>query len=543
MLLKRISSCWFALGVLVVMALAAPRASAVGFVTSERPMINGSNGFATQPIFTVGEVINGYRPPGILDGLGAVELNASTVRVYANHETGNSVGYYNTLANGTQIRGSRISYFDIEKSSKTITGAGLAYDTIIGRSGSAVSSVTPINGLTRLCSGGFHLAGANTGFVDNMYLAGEETLNGTAYALDPATNVLHAVPALGKFAWENLTPLKVNDPTKVAVVIADDSDTEPMYIYVGDKNGVGDGSFLDRNGLKQGKIYAWVSDTGEKADSQFKGAFGTNLQGTFKEVEHFNLAKANTPGFDAQGYADWNTISTNAAAVNAFEFSRPEDVHVNPLNPSQLVLAATGNVIGVDQDNGGSSTNKYGAIYQFDFDVTNLAGITAGVTILHDSDHARDTTGMTPLRSADNLVWADNGMILIQEDRSVTATEFGQFNPLEAGILLLDPTTGNLLRVATIDQTAIPAGQGVINTLGNWESSGIIDVSSLFGYPAGTLFLGDVQAHALTSGSIGGSTNLVQGGQLFFLAVIPEPATVSLLGLAGLLIGRRRSRA
>ena len=70
-----------------------------------------------------------------------------------------------------------------------------------------------------------------------------------------------------------------------------------------------------------------------------------------------------------------------------------------------------------------------------------------------------------------------------------------------------------------MDRSAVPEGQtdtepGVI---GEWESSGIVDVSNLFGEKPGELFLFDVQAHSLAEGPIGGDDNLVEGGQLAFL--------------------------
>ena len=84
----------------------------------------------------------------------------------------------------------------------------------------------------------------------------------------------------------------------------------------------------------------------------------------------------------------------------------------------------------------------------------------------------------------------------------------------------LDPLTGELTRVAQIDRSAVPEGQtdSDPDDLGDWESSGILDVSSLFGSDPGTLFIFDVQAHSLRDGIIE-EANLVQGGQLAFLSV------------------------
>ena len=73
-------------------------------------------------------------------------------------------------------------------------------------------------------------------------------------------------------------------------------------------------------------------------------------------------------------------------------------------------------------------------------------------------------------------------------------------------------------------QAILPDGQedGVFSgiplqfLLGVWESSGIIDVSDIFGEKKGGLFLLNVQAHGTTGGAIT-SENLVEGGQILFL--------------------------
>ena len=62
---------------------------------------------------------------------------------------------------------------------------------------------------------------------------------------------------------------------------------------------------------------------------------------------------------------------------------------------------------------------------------------------------------------------------------------------------------------------------------GTWETSGILDVSRLFGERSGTLFILDVQAHGIQRQATGGppsnagsqieSNDLAEGGQLLFL--------------------------
>lgn len=60
-------------------------------------------------------------------------------------------------------------------------------------------------------------------------------------------------------------------------------------------------------------------------------------------------------------------------------------------------------------------------------------------------------------------------------------------------------------------------------TAGEWETSGILDVSTLFGLKGGSLFVFDVQAHGIEDQQAFNPTSriadndLVEGGQLSFL--------------------------
>lgn len=88
-----------------------------------------------------------------------------------------------------------------------------------------------------------------------------------------------------------------------------------------------------------------------------------------------------------------------------------------------------------------------------------------------------------------------------------------------ASIVCLNPLTGEVERAAEMDRTAVPAGQSDSDPtdVGDWESSGILDVSSLIGLAPGRLFLFDVQAHSIHDGTIA-TGNLVQGGQIAWLS-------------------------
>lgn len=531
-------------------------------------MVVGQNGYTvSSPLFTVGESFGSYTPLGILDGLGAYRTDGNTVRVLANHELLNFRGYPYEVNGGLTLNGARVSYFDIDISSKQITAAGQAYETVIDASGNAPSDPSFIgpgnfSGFSRFCSSQLVEAGEfnnwirfiidilifgrprSHGLEDRIYFTGEEDggffnpVGGAVWALDPATGTLYQVPALGRGAWENLTVIDSGNANRVAVILADDSspfdfdndgenEAAPLFLYVGKKNRHGD--FLARNGLVGGKLYVWVpDDSAATTPAQFNGS-GT-LKGRFVEVDNTpNPGAASldgSSGYDQFGYPTQGNLWIQAEALGAFGFSRPEDVATNPDNGSEFVLASTG----VDNYVGGVDT--FGTIYTMD---VKFGSLKADLTIVYDGDADPGRT----LRSPDNLDWADNGMILVQEDKAEQQTLSGEplfgsgaENPFEAGIVEFDPSSGSVTRIAEIDRSVVLDASLADPTLavdvdagvaGEWESSGILDVSSLFGEKAGTLFLFDVQAHGIEDQSDYNPESRIsdfdlrEGGQLLFL--------------------------
>ncbi len=279
------------------------------FDTTQPSQVKGLNGYTVDPIFTVGDKIGDYVPPGILDGIGAYSLNDTTVRILVVNEVGATSGYKYTLKNGTQIPGARVNYFDVDKRTLQIVGAGLAHDTIINRKGEVVDAAADLEfgGIQRFCSAALFEAnqfGAGIGLADRIFFSGEETNGGTQFALDTQTNTLYAVPAFGRASWENVTELNTGRTDKVAFLIGDDRNNAPLYLYVGDKKA---GNFLERNGLAQGKLFVWVADdpantadTIEIDPSQFKGS-GSSTSGKFVEIAYYDPTKANTTDYDTQG--------------------------------------------------------------------------------------------------------------------------------------------------------------------------------------------------------------------------------------------------
>ncbi|MBA2423602.1 MAG: T9SS type A sorting domain-containing protein [Chitinophagales bacterium] len=524
------------------------------FKTHEYPMMKGigktfKNGWNVDPLVTVGETNNdgddvnlkqlNYRVPGIMDGIGAYKKGPKTVQALVNHEIPEEQGYPYYLSNGTALTGARISYFDIDPSKRNVKSAGLAYDKVFDRAGKVVTSANQINeglapgtinGFTRFCSSYLVEAGYN-GFVNRIYFTGEETSSeGQLCALDVNAKDIHVVPMAGRAAWENVTSIENYSTNKVALVIGDDRGGAPLLLYIGEKGTTALGynpmqPFLMNNGLANGHLYVWVSDApGETSPVTFNGT-GAVRTGKFVKIDHYKPELAGTARYDAMGFATQATQDTMYYAAGHFQFSRPEDVATNPHDYTQVVLASTG----ITSLFGG--VESWGTTYKIDFDDSDLKSqlnkslhkinnIMATITILYDGNDSGG--GMFPhpdygIRNPDNVDWSHNDYIYINEDPSLT--EFGLTSGIESSVWQLNHTNSNVERILEMDRNAVPFMQqdDLPSDTGNWESSGVLDVTHLFATkPGETLLIMDVQAHTITTGLINGSMDLVQGGQLFF---------------------------
>ena len=544
-------------------------------------MMNGQGTWEVLSLLTIGDRLpsrdsrftdRAYQPVGALDGLGAYRLDKNTVRVLVNHELKGKAGYPYRLDNGTTLTGARISFLDIDRRTLQIRNSGIAYRTIRDRQGRIVETGFQVNevshteqGLSRLCSS--QLIGKGTlNFVDTIYLTQEELSDplshpygGTVWALDVERRTLHAVPALGRMVGENTTPL-AGPHDSVALLIGDDTIpqtdegesfgqkadlhtspdhlvTAPLWLYVGQKNastvekalppGVdpANAMFLNRNGLLVGQLYYFVAEHGVRTVAQFNGT-GSTLTGVWKKIQVLDKAKAGEKGYDPFGYKTGLTLRREAKAGGAFQFSRPEDVSTHPSIGTRAVLAATG------RDTVFPGHDAWGTIYQIDVD---MKGMRATLKILYDGDDAGGGRFSHPdegIRSPDNLDWAEDEFIYIQEDNAKQREPlFGSHSGQEASLWRLDPLTGDVQRIARIDRSVVlPEGStderpGVI---GEWESSGILDVTHLFDSRVGErVLLATVQAHTIRDGMIA-TRKLVEGGQLILLrsppAEFPERA-------------------
>ena len=540
---------------------APPVAGAGSFTSTMLKDVAGGPELEVTNLITNGEFTNGlksgdsvFAPVGIFDGLGAYDNGDGTYAVLANAELGSTAGMP-YLVDGVALTGARISKFIVDKDldndasngyQSTVIAGGLAYRGIVDANGNRVTDAAQINGgFNRFCSGSFEAAnqfGDSRGFADSLYLTGEEADEGLFYALDTETDIIYALAGLGRGGWETAIQVDTGSRNTVGVLLMDDN-TAPIYLWVGEKSDSKSADFLERNGLAadQGNLYTWAP-TG---DSIGTGA-GTAGVPDSADLKALALGTAAAGRWLLVGsgteVAGWNedTLRANANALGALQLSRLEDANINPLNGQQVVFATTGNsAFGGADTFGNLITLDLGAAFNGNGLISSSNA--TGLKVIYDGDRqigawdaangnnngVIDTAeeggfGATIIRNLDNLTWSKDGSIYVQEDRSVSSAYFAQ---QEASIFKVsatakDPVTGQAVieRWVQVDRTAVPTGYGQSDPnpadFGNWESSGIIDVSLIYGEAAGSMFLADVQAHNLTNGNLAGSGYLVQGGQL-----------------------------
>ena len=523
--------------------------------------------YSIEPIFTVGEAlpsltnsgITTYTPPGLLDGMGALKLDENTVRLFCNHElSANKGSLYELCADfgctsTYSLRGSRLSFFDFDIESRRLKNSGIAYKWIYDAFGNLVTSANYLRvesssnfGLSRFCSAQFLPAlefGNGRGVVNNIQIAPEEisgNVGGSYWALDVARDELWKVPALGRGAWESLTQVDTNLTDYVALVLTDDTSPRtfgtgttlraPLYMYVGIKSGTGD--FLDINGLRNGTLYVWVPTNPALSSAVTFAGTGNTNPGTWKALDNSRnpalAAQNGANGFDIDGYPTQPNLWTQAHSLGAFGFVRPEDISTLRATGNRFVVTSTGSARDGDAD-------LFGTLYAMTVTFsTNGIPLGNNLEIMYDGDG--DVT--RSLRSPDNLDWADDGLVYVTEDKAASQGVGGEFlfgpqavNKNEAQLVKVDPRTAEIELIGEMDRNVVidPTTTGTpvdrsSSSTGAWESTGILDVSLLFGLDGGSLFVFNVQAHGITDqGSFNADSRIVdsdlaEGGQLLFLA-------------------------
>lgn len=368
---------------------------------------------------------------GKYDGLGA-HVTDNTLSVWLNHETSGAAISRVELDIGSFRQGiqSTINNGQTGFPSTIKTGIGYAYDAIFDGTYHAQNNSHPVAAGTvavgeygdanfdRFCSGtsySAHSFGVNRGFVDDLYLTGEEVDDGRFYALGQNTRQLWEIPDFLAAPWENGALIDTGNTTHVALLLNADTSSspgQPLRMYVGKKgvdvNNDGQIDLLERNGLRGGSISYFDPD----------------------------------PGFSKTDLPDGLVSGTWTSNIgDALTETKLEDIHTNPMDSTEVVFA--------DQTDG---VYRMSLDLVFDEDGLDLAQSKTSIFQIDDDD-----SGL--IGAPDNVTWALDGLIYVQEDGDGD------------GMFLMNPDGTGVLQIATAFSE--PSGIIDISSLAGYEPGGV----------------------------------------------------------------------
>jgi hypothetical protein len=424
---------------------------AVGFPPpNSTPQVSPRNGWKAFEVISAGDNPGGdgfdWAMPQTFDGLGAHLLDSSTLRLYVNHEVSDAtisevdldLANLQTAIDNTINAGNPgpVSF---------VKSARQAYQRWTSDGGSSWTSTSdPSNtSFSRFCSGQSYLPntfGNDRGFVDAIFMTGEEVGGGRLVAIDLANRDLYQISGVAGNAdggiggmpfdsWENAALVDTGETGHVAILLSPDGGTRNLTMYVGEKgvnaSGAEASDFLSRNGLAYGSFY-YLNAT--------LPVGGAIAQGTF-----------------------------DATVVGALNAAKLEDVDTSPGDPTRVVLAV-------------QETGLFTFHFESDFSSGDFDAAGSSFTITKIQSHNNDTDGL--FGDADNVDWTaptafggesfSDGLIFVNEDSGTGNGETWMMKPDGSGLIKIADTIG----ISTASET-----------------SGILDVSTLVGYQPGSVLL------------------------------------------------------
>ena len=568
----------------VAVALAASMATASaeppGFRTKQPSMVTPvMEDVEILPILTVGDdLAGGYQFEAIPDGISVRPKANGRAEIYVNHETSKVPFPYNSAA---PTAANSENDFDNAQVSKLIVNSG-------GRVFSGEFAITSAQGFQRFCSN--FLATDAEGFDEDILFTNEETPDfvfrqekswpppiddpdaeeaGLVVALDVSSGDVHPIYGMGRHNHENSVPIPGYDD--LVILSGDDTFTSgPLTIPPGGpvtETSVAAQSELysyiapDADAIlgDEGTLWAFVSDNATFDDyydftpgstQSISGHFvqvpeniatGVNADGTEIRAEDVGFPE---PPADGSWQRDLRAPAVGidgpqwvlqywAVQNNVFEFVRVEDIAYDK-------RPGMGNVVYViDSGRGtagspqaGRSTN--GRIWKMVLDPNDATQVDS-LSIFHDGDDNPVQT-LNEIHQPDNLESTPNGLLVTEDPGSSQQFPAGSTLPnATTARLWWVPFSGAPAVVAKVDQSAdggpTDVDERTPGNWGAWESSGIVDASSIFGPGA---YLIDVQAHTLWVEKANGPDLVApagpdwtfkrEGGQLLLIRI---PATVA----------------
>jgi hypothetical protein len=503
-----------AVGATALVAAPGVAGGSPGFHTSQPAMLTGVAGTTVMPIISVGDVVNDYMFEAIPDGISISRINGrGTFDILVNHE---------------------LSLVPFPATRQDPSNALLSELRLHQKSGGVLkgSYVIPTSAAyQRFCSN--FLVGPENGFERELLFTNEEARDivlrqadswhqpgvqlsepgaeqaGVVVAYDPKSGQYRSIYGMGRHNHEN--SVGVPGYGYPVVLSGDDTFDAPasqLYLY---KAASGDAVWND-----EGKLYAFVSNNPAVNDYGDLTTASPSVTGHFIEVPRaiatgkidgrevtsadFGYPRPTDPDpFPSQRTAampdgpqwvleHWSNLN------NVFQFIRIEDMAYDRTNGKTVYFADTGEprakpnprTTRLLRDTTGGGPYMNGRLFKLVLNSSDpLATATLSILPGANFDDLGYNNPAAP-HQPDNVESTPTGLFFQEDPGSHNAQPLLP-TATNARIWRYDLATRVSTVVAEVDQSMSPVGNK-----GTWESSGIVDVSSVFGPGA---FLVDVQAH------------------------------------------------
>jgi hypothetical protein len=554
----------FAVGVVAaavaaVVAATTATSGSPGFKTSQGAMITPvAAGVTYEKIISVGDTLpSGYMFESIPDGISVAPNGNGTVDLFVNHETSTVPFPYNgvTGVGFNDFTNSLVSKLKLsQKSGGVVQGSYVIQDGA---------------NFQRFCSN--FLADKVHGFERPLVLTNEEGIDwvkrsgqawpatvgaddarqiGTAVAIDVRNGKYKAIWGMGRHNHEN--SVAVPGYGQPVVLSGDDSFVSnpaqsQLYSYIAED--------ADAVWNDEGDLWAFVADApGVNSYYDFPIGSPLSVQGRFVKVPK-DIATGHAPdgselmaadkgyplppndgtwqrgpdgiGLDGPQWVLEHWGDTQAKPV--FQFVRVEDVAYDKRPGMQNVVYIVDSGRGATSAGGNAFTSSNGRVWRMVLDPADPTRVLS-FSILIEGDDA-PVKAVNEIHQPDNIESTANSLLIQEDPGSSQQFPPGSDNPAApnfdpaattARIWQHSLATGTKTIVAKIDQSAdegpLDEDAAPRGNLGAWESSGIVDASSVFGPGA---FLLDVQAGSLVIDEdvLGTLTYQRDGGQLGLLRI------------------------
>ncbi|MBA3733795.1 MAG: hypothetical protein H0W90_01155 [Actinobacteria bacterium] len=504
------------LGAVVTAGMAGAGDNSAGFKTGQdamlTPLVPGSS---VTPIITVGDTVRGYRFQAIPDGISIDPNGQGTVDVYINHETSTVPFPYKAgtgAANQNDFDNAQVSLLRLNQHSAGVLNGQL--------------TITSAENFQRFCSN--FLATEKEGFNRPIFFTNEETSDfvnrtgpawpapaseppaqqaGVVVATDVRTGQHKVILGMGRLNHEN--DVAIPGYGHPVVFSGDDTFTSnpagsQLYSYMADSS---NGVWND-----QGSLYGFVSDN-PAVDDYYDFPVGSSMSVSGHFVAIDKSAATGTQ----------NALEAASDSAHVFQFVRLEDIASDKRPGMQNVVYVADTGRGSNSASGNPFASTNGRIWKLVLDPNDPTKVLSLSVLIEGDDHPVKTIG--EIHQPDNLETTRNGLYITEDPGSSQQFPIGSTDPNTTPARLWQHSWATALNVpvAAVNQSADEGPTDVDSATtpgpyGSWESTGVIDASSVFGPGA---FLINVQAHTLWIEQAPGPdwTYKREGGQLMLLRI------------------------